>query len=129
MKAEDRTQARRREMPKLEIVGDTTVDVPAGTRLVKAVESAGVDIGHRCGGFARCTTCRVEVLAGEPERRTRAEKEKLEEKELLGKARLACQILVDRDMTVKPLMRVSEQGWPDAGPEPEDAITPEPEWV
>jgi ferredoxin len=116
-------------MPKLEIVGHTPVDVPAGSRLVKAVEHAGVDIGHRCGGFARCTTCRVEVLAGEPERMTRAEKEKLEEKELLGKVRLACQILVDRDMTVKPLMRVSEEGWPDAGPEPEDGITPEPEWL
>jgi ferredoxin len=129
MTDEDRRQARRRQMPKLEIVGDTTVDVAAGTRLVKAVERAGVDIGHRCGGFARCTTCRVEVPSGAPERMTRAEKEKLEEKELLGKVRLACQILVDRDMTVKPLMRVSEQGWPDAGPVPEDEITPEPEWL
>lgn len=116
-------------MPKLEIVGETTVDVPEGSRLVRAIESAGVDIGHRCGGFAGCTTCRVEFEAGEPEKMTRAEKEKLEQKELLGQVRLACQILVDRDMRVKPLMRVSEQGWPDPGPEPEATITPEPEWV
>lgn len=116
-------------MPKLEIVGHTTVEVPAGSRLVNAIENAGVDIGHRCGGFAGCTTCRVEVHAGEPERMTRAEKEKLEQKDLLGRVRLACQILVEQDMKVKPLMRVSEQGWPDAGPEPETGITPEPEWV
>ena len=116
-------------MPKLEIVGHTTADVADGTRLVNAIENAGVDIGHRCGGFAGCTTCRVEFEAGEPEKMTVAEKDKLEQKELLGQVRLACQILVDRDMKVKPLMRVSEQGWPDAGPEPEPGITPEPDWV
>jgi len=115
-------------MPKLEIVGHTTVEVAEGTRLVKAIEGAGVDIGHRCGGYAGCTTCRVEFQAGEPERMTRAEKEKLKQKELAG-VRLSCQILVDGDMTVKPLLLTSEQGWPDSGPPPEDEITPDPEWV
>ena len=71
-------------MPKLEIVGESTVEVEAGTRLVNAIEAAGVDIGHRCGGNAACTTCRVEIESGEPARMTRAEKEKLEEKELLA---------------------------------------------
>lgn len=115
-------------MPKLEIVGHGTFDVEPGTRLVNAVREAGVDIGHRCGGYAGCTTCRVEFTAGEPTAMTRAEKTKLQEKELTG-VRLACQIPVDRDMTVKVLMRTSEQGWPDSGPEPEDEITPDPQWV
>lgn len=116
-------------MPKLEIVGNTTVEVAEGTRLVIAIESAGVDIGHRCGGFAGCTTCRVEFEAGEPDRMTRAEKGKLEQKELLGKVRLSCQILVQGDMKVRPLMLTAQEGWPDSGPQPEQTITPDPEWI
>lgn len=112
-------------MPTVTIVGFGTCDVPEGKRLVTAIEACGVDIGHRCGGYARCTTCRVEFEAGEPEVMTRAEYEKLKEADLLGKVRLACQIVVDRDMTVKPLMLVSEQGWSDPGPEVEEQVTPE----
>ena len=115
-------------MPVVEIIGHKTVEVPEGTRLVKAILQAGVDIGHRCGGFARCTTCRVKLAAGEPERMTQAERSKLEEREIRD-ARLSCQIEVDRDMRVEPLMLVSEQGWSDGGPEPEDEITPAPEWT
>ena len=56
-------------MPKLEVEGRGTFDVPEGKRLVLAIEkNAGVDILHRCGSYARCTTCRVEFLAGEPSR-------------------------------------------------------------
>lgn len=116
-------------MPTVEIIGHTNVEVPEGTRLVNAIRKAGVDIGHRCGGNAACTTCRVEFESGEPERMTKAEKGKLREKELYGQVRLSCQIPVDRDMRVKPLMLGSEQGWPDTGPEPATEITPTPEWV
>jgi ferredoxin len=114
-------------MPKLTIEGRGTYDVAAGTRLVNAIIAAGADIGHRCGGYAGCTTCRVEFSAGEPQRMTRAEERKLEQAELEG-VRLSCQILVEDDMTVRPLMLVSREGWPDAGPQPEEQITPEPEW-
>lgn len=107
--------------------GEIRTEVPAGTRLVHAIEGAGVDIGHRCGGWARCTTCRVEFVAGEPETMTEAEGLRLEERALHG-VRLSCQIEVDRDMTVRPVMLVSEQGWSDPGPEPEPQITPEPVW-
>ncbi len=107
--------------------GEIRAEVPAGTRLVHAIEGAGVDIGHRCGGFAHCTTCRVEFVAGEPEMMTEAEGVRLEERGLHG-VRLSCQIAVDRDMTVRPVMLVSEQGWSDPGPEPAPEITPEPVW-
>jgi hypothetical protein len=41
--------------------------VPDGKRLVLAIEQdAHVDVLHACGGNARCTTCRVEYIAGEP---------------------------------------------------------------
>jgi len=70
-------------MPKLTVEGFTPVDVEDGKRLVLAIEQdAGVDILHACGGNARCTTCRIEFISGEPAAWTRAEKMKLEEKGL-----------------------------------------------
>jgi ferredoxin len=115
-------------MAKLTIEGARTVDVPAGTRLVRAIQGAGVDILHRCGGNARCTTCRVEFLAGEPDRMTVAEHDKLLANGELGQFRLSCQCLVADGMSVRPLLRLSGSGLDDAGPEPEDFITPEPVW-
>jgi len=115
-------------MPNLTVDGFPTVNVEPGTRLVNAIESAGVDILHACGGNARCTTCRVEFVAGEPARMTRAEKTKLEEKGLSG-VRLACQIVCDADMTVKAISRLAGSGRPDAGRTPEPTIQPPPEWL
>ncbi len=65
-------------MPNLTIEGVGVVQVPAGTRLVNALEDHGGEPLHRCGGYARCTTCRVEFLDGEPDTMTEAEKLKLE---------------------------------------------------
>lgn len=116
-------------MPRIEVEGRGTFDVSADTRLVHAIEDNGVDILHRCGGFAKCTTCRVEFIAGEPSRMTVAERDKLAEKKLLGQVRLACQILCDHDMIVRPLMTLASSGLPDPGSTPEIQITPAPEWV
>jgi ferredoxin len=115
-------------MPKLTIEGEGTFDIEDGTRLVRAIEQSGVEIGHRCGGHAGCTTCRVEFSEGEPEVMTKAEYEKLDAINQLGSMRLACQVVVDRDMTVTPLMWASKNGWDDNGPEPAIEVEPEPEW-
>lgn len=105
-------------------------EVEGGKRLVLAIEEdAGVDILHRCGGYARCTTCRVEYLAGEPEGMTKAELEVLTNKGLLGEARLSCQALVDHDVRVRPLMTMASTGAVGPGRKPEPTITPEPDWV
>ena len=115
-------------MPKLTIVtdqGEKTVDPKADNRLVLAIEEQGVPIGHRCGGNAHCTTCRVEVLEGEPDTMTRAEYELLKARDLLGQVRLSCQLIVDRDLKVKPLMTVESQGWPDPGQTPEPTVEPD----
>jgi ferredoxin len=116
-------------MATLNIAAVGTYEVKDGQRLVLAIEQCGVDIGHRCGGHARCTTCRVNFISGEPDTMTRAEYEKLKDRGLLGEMRLSCQILTDGAMTVEPLMRVQDMGWDDPGPEPEASITPEPEWL
>src|SRR4051794_20035500 len=116
-------------MPELEVEGYATVEVPEGLRLVLAIEEvAGVDIMHPCGGYAHCNTCRVEFLEGEPEDMTEAEHSLLEMRELLGEARLSCQILCEHDMKVRPLMTVSELGATSPGGKPEEEITPEPMW-
>jgi ferredoxin len=116
-------------MPNLTVEGSGTVDVGADRRLVLAIEQdAHVDILHACGGFARCTTCRVEFIEGEPAQMTKAEKERLAARGLSG-VRLACQILCDHDMTVRAISRLTGSGRPDPGPTPEDIITPPAEWV
>jgi ferredoxin len=116
-------------MPKVEVEGYGSFEVPVGTRLVNALEANGVDILHRCGGFARCTTCRAAFRAGEPGRMTQAEYNKLDLQDLLGEARLACQIAVEGDMALRPLLTLRESGLSDAGPTPKETITPEPKWV
>jgi ferredoxin len=114
-------------MPKV-TVGEQSIESIPDRRLVLAVEELGIHIGHRCGGKARCTTCRVEVVSGEPDSMTRAEYAKLKEKGLLGQARLSCQILTAHDMVVRPLMTLETEGWPDTGPTPNETVEPEPEW-
>ncbi|MFC1996701.1 2Fe-2S iron-sulfur cluster-binding protein [Chloroflexota bacterium] len=111
-------------MPKLTIEGIGTVEVEKGTRLVLALKDNGGDPLHRCGGYARCTTCRVEFIDGEPETMSAAEKEKLESQEKLGKFRLSCQCTVDHDMHVKVLMPFAESEMDDPGSRPEDYVTP-----
>ena len=116
-------------MPKLTVEGFNTVDVEEGKRLVLAIEQdAGVDVLHACGGNARCTTCRVEFVSGEPDRMTVAEKTKMEERGLTG-VRLSCQIVCDHDMTVRAISRLEGSGRPDPGRTPEPAIQPPPEWT
>ena len=116
-------------MPKLTVEGFNIVDVENDKRLVLAVEQdAGVDILHACGGNARCTTCRVEFISGEPERMTVAEKTRLAERGLSG-VRLSCQIVCDHDMAIRAISRLAGSGRPDPGKTPEPTIQPPPEWT
>ncbi|MEM7033727.1 MAG: 2Fe-2S iron-sulfur cluster-binding protein [Chloroflexota bacterium] len=116
-------------MPKL-IIDGKTADVADGKRLINAIKEAGVNIGHRCGGNGKCTTCRVEFEAGEPEAITKAEYEKLVQAELLGTARLACQIACDADMSMASVMTLENMDdWIDTGLSPKDDIMPELEWM
>ena len=116
-------------MPKLTVEGVGEFDVPAGKRLVNALsDEAGVDQLHACGGVARCTTCRVEFVAGEPAKATEAEKAVLAAKGATG-VRLSCQIECDEDMTVRATSRLTGSGRADAGKRPADAIAPPPVWA
>ena len=116
-------------MPKLSVEGFGTFEVEHGKRLVLALEQdAKVDQLHACGGNARCTTCRVEFIEGEPETMTVAEKNVLAARGLNG-VRLSCQILCDHDMRVRAISRLEGSGRPDPGSTPAAQITPPPEWI
>ena len=84
-------------------------------------DEAKIDQLHACGGNARCTTCRVEFVAGEPTTMTEAEWQVLAARGLTG-VRLSCQILCDHDMSVRAISRLAGSGRPDAGPRPADKI-------
>jgi ferredoxin len=116
-------------MPKLTVEGVGDFDVAEGKRLVLALEQdAGVDQLHACGGNARCTTCRVEFVAGEPDRMTVAERDVLAARGLSG-VRLSCQIACDHDMTVRAISRLEGSGRKDAGHQPAAEIEPPPQWI
>src|SRR5436309_13323635 len=116
-------------MPQLTVDGAGTFAGPAGKRLVLALEDeAKIDQLHACGGNARCTTCRVEFVAGEPDQMTEAEKTILAARGLTG-VRLSCQIACDHDMTVRAISRLAGSGRPNAGGRPADDIQPPPVWV
>ncbi len=120
-------------MPKLTVEEFSSVDVPQGKRLVLALEDeAKVDQLHACGGNARCTTCRVEFVAGEPTQMTQAEKDVLTARGLIQTKglRLSCQIKCDQDMTVRAISRLSKTpSRADSGKRPTDEIAPPPVWV
>jgi ferredoxin len=117
-------------MPKLTVEGVGEFEVPQGKRLVLALEDeAKVDQLHACGGNARCTTCRVQFVAGEPDQMTVAEKQVLAARGLSG-VRLSCQILCDHDIAIRAISRLAGSGRKDAGARPADDIHPQPvQWV
>lgn len=115
-------------MAKLTVENEGTFEVSADQRLVNAlVDTVGIDQLHACGGYAKCTTCRVEFLSGEPAAMTSAEKDVLTRKGLIDTPhlRLSCQILCDHDMSIRAVSRLRDHpNRKDAGPRPEPQITP-----
>ena len=100
--------------------GLVETDAQEAKKLVLVLEDAGIDILHRCGGNARCTTCRVEVLEGEPGEMGELERNRLAvEAELAPNVRLSCQIRVHSDLKVRVINQASVRGM-DPGPRPFD---------
>jgi ferredoxin len=99
------------KMPVIEAetaTGTQSVDTEAGRKLVLAIEDAGIDILHRCGGNAKCTTCRVEILAGDPGEIGELERARLAmETGLAENVRLSCQVRVADDLKVRVLRQAS----------------------
>src|SRR6187397_3194323 len=87
--------------------GPVSIEAEDGRRLVLCIEDSGIDILHRCGGNARCTTCRVEIIEGEASPMTPAEEERLSRvQDRPENMRLSCQIQLRDDLTVRVLRRL-----------------------
>lgn len=116
MRKDDEVQA----LYTIKIEGESDASATEGRRLVLAIEESGIDILHRCGGNARCTTCRVEILDGTPSPMTEAESERLSRVEdRTDNMRLSCQVQVRDDLSVRVMRRL--QNFPDMtdpGPAP-----------
>ena len=110
-------------MPKVQAetaTGLIETEAPEGKKLVLVIEDAGVDILHRCGGNARCTTCRVQLLEGDAGEMGELERNRLAmEAELEPNIRLSCQIRVHHDLHVRVVNQASVRGI-DSGPRPLD---------
>ena len=110
-------------MPKITAeVASGTVEFECGEgrKLVLCLEDNGVDILHRCGGNARCTTCRVEVISGEVGEMGDAERSILAVKDDISETtRLSCQIRLRSDVHVKVINQASVKGL-DPGNRPEE---------
>ena len=110
-------------MPKIQAEtasGTVEIDAPVGKKLVLAIEDAGIDILHRCGGNARCTTCRVKIISGDPGPMGEPEKNRLAaEADLPANTRLSCQVHVQNELTLRVINQASVKGM-DPGPRPVD---------
>lgn len=81
-----------------------TVEVSGFSKtILKAVQEAGIDWMHACGGKGRCTTCKAIILEGEDslEPLTVAEIRYQHQGLLRSGQRLACQAIVTGDITVQ----------------------------
>ncbi|GAB5404095.1 MAG: 2Fe-2S iron-sulfur cluster-binding protein [Aureliella sp.] len=120
---------RNRTVPKITVENEGTFEVEAGKKLVLALkEDAGTDQLHACGGNARCTTCRVEIVEGAPGKMTLAEKDCLEQRGLAG-VRLSCQIPCESDMTVRVVSRLEGSGRADTGNPVAQTLLDDTVWV
>jgi len=80
-----------------------TIDASPDDTILEATLKAGINHIHVCGGNARCTTCRVNILDGLDNCRPRNEKEKLLSEELgfPRNIRLACQTRITGNVTIR----------------------------
>jgi ferredoxin len=116
-------------MPKLTIENVGDFEVPAGKRLIKAIlDDAKADQHYSCGGQAKCTTCRVVFVSGEPQQVTQAELDLVAAGKFQPQPHehLSCQCVIDGDMTIRLQVPKPANKEPSV---PGDSITPPPVWV
>jgi uncharacterized 2Fe-2S/4Fe-4S cluster protein (DUF4445 family) len=80
---------------------DRTLHVEAGTVILRAAHSAGIDITATCGGRGRCTSCRVKFVAGAAPPPTIMDELQLGDALVREGYRLSCQCHVIEPITVQ----------------------------
>ena len=100
-------------MPKVQFIDqDIEIEVPIGTSLLVAAQTAHAPEGYACGGVCACSTCHVYVEQGK-ELLSDAEED---EEDILDKAfdvrmnsRLGCQAKIQRDGLIR--LRISKESF------------------
>jgi uncharacterized 2Fe-2S/4Fe-4S cluster protein (DUF4445 family) len=77
-----------------------TVEVPAGTTLLEAIRTAGVQLESICGGKGECGKCRVILEGGGWTESAGARRKNLLPREVEAGYRLACEVVVHGDLDV-----------------------------
>ncbi|MEO7673085.1 MAG: 2Fe-2S iron-sulfur cluster-binding protein [Pyrinomonadaceae bacterium] len=91
--------------------GQVAFDCDKDRKLVLCIEDNGIDILHRCGGNARCTTCRIEIIEGDPGPIGDAEREVMATKpDMTDHMRLSCQIRPIDNLHIKVINQASVAG-------------------
>ncbi len=101
-------------MPEVHVQGETpAISAPANANLLATLLDAGVSISHECGGNSICGTCRVELqeCAGQLPSPNFAEQHALSRFRTAGLVRLACQIPIPGDLTVRVLDTGQSPEW------------------
>ena len=75
--------------------------VAAGTTILAAAQSVGVELASACGGQGSCGHCRVRVVSGAVSAPTDVEVELLSAAERAAGARLACRTAVRSDARIE----------------------------
>jgi uncharacterized 2Fe-2S/4Fe-4S cluster protein (DUF4445 family) len=84
------------------------VEVPSGTMLTDAAETAGIDINQPCGGQGRCGQCAVKVLSGNVRRRSTM---RLSSGDVKKGYAIACQTVIEGnvDVQVPPQEKIQQR--------------------
>jgi len=117
-------------MPKLVNItfqpGGQSAQVPHGTLISEAAQTAGVNLATPCGGKGLCGRCQVIIKSGQVGEITEGERRHISPEQLAQGARLACQAPVENEVVVEvPLIAqvVAEKA---LGPEMVRAVDLEP---
>jgi adenylate cyclase len=88
------------------VIDGRVAPIAPGETILHASLRAGVAHAHACGGNARCSTCRVQIVAGLDTCAPRTDKEQLLATRLrfAPEVRLACQTTVSADLTIRRLV-------------------------
>jgi adenylate cyclase len=101
-------------VPKVRYVDGPTIELEEGETILQASLRCGVDHRNACDGVCRCSTCRVEIVEG-AEHLADADEEECEIlaiNNLDAPVRLACGLRPTGDVTVRVLMRESDEALP-----------------
>jgi ferredoxin, 2Fe-2S len=88
----------------IENLNNLKIQVPAATRsLLSVLQENYIDWMHACGGKGKCTTCKAVILAGSENTGpiTSEEQRYLHSGGLKAGERLACQLMVHGDITIR----------------------------